>query len=144
MGTTSQRACCPACESPPSDSPPQQLPPSSSAQVGNHSRAPAKWAWVSSHLTSHAAVRAQGPEELLAGSLDWEADEKVGSESWGSLCSPKRALSQASVSPLCNGTGFCRTGVGTRVQRRTQGFRGTSKEQLPATYRYGDALKLKR
>lgn len=56
----------PACEFPPSDSPPQLLPPSFSAQVRNHSWAPAKWPWVSSHSTSHAAVRAQGPEELLA------------------------------------------------------------------------------
>lgn len=37
----------------------------------------------------------------------------------------------ASVSPLCDRTGFCRTRVGTRIQRRCQGFKGMSIEQWP-------------
>lgn len=59
----------------------------------------------------------------------------MGSERWGFLCSLKYVLSQASVSPLCNGTEFCRTGVGTRVQR------GDVHRVATSHIRYGDALK---
>lgn len=84
----------------------------------------AKRAWVSSDLTSHAASRGQGPEELLARSLDWKADEKVGSGPSPAFDVLQSAFSQASVSPLSNGTEFFRPGVGTRVQRICQNLKG--------------------